>query len=73
MEIGKFKDRVAIETKSRIFRLYCELKKQYNPYDSITDYQVRETETKFIIGFIKGLENALRETKELLGENKENE
>jgi len=49
MEIGKFEDRVAIETKSRIFRLYCELKKQYNPHDSITDYQVRETETKELL------------------------
>lgn len=65
MEIGKYEDRVSIETKSRILRLYCDMKKQFNPHDSITDVRVRETEKKFIKGFINGLQEALREIESL--------
>jgi len=65
MEIGKYEDRVKIEAKYRILKLYCEMKQQYNPHDSITDIGVREIEKKFIAGFIEALKLALKEIEEL--------
>jgi len=65
MQIGKYEDRISIEAKNRILRLYVDMKRQYNPYDSITDYGARQTEKRFIKGFIDGINKALEELKEL--------
>jgi len=47
MKIGDYKDRIAIETKSRILRLYCTMKEEYNPHDSITDIGTRKQRKGF--------------------------
>lgn len=64
MRIGSFESRAEIETKSRILRLYVDMRKQFN-FGAVS---TTEKEYLFAIGFIGGLRRAVAELESLNSE-----